>query len=120
MNLAINWVEAASAQLSGEELKSDQENAIIRLLELSSEEPDEALTVIYEIVRRKPDLKIINYLGAGPLEELLVKHCDYLEAIISHAEHDELLRQCLAHVNLELEDCANAYKLHQFINSDKL
>ena len=117
MDLVTEWIGAAEAQLDRRTLEASQENAIIRLFELAAQEPDSALKIIYAIVQRKPRSDVLNYLGAGPIEELLVKHCEYLNEFISRARSDSLLKQCLSHVNLEVDDCADAPDLQRFLGA---
>ncbi len=115
MSISNDWIAAAEAQLSGQSLTQEQDDTIVRLLELCADDPAKAFVAISGIVQLDPRLEILNYLGAGPLEDLLIKHCEYLEVLIAKARQDRRFRQCLSHVNLDNEDCPNAQILHNYL-----
>ena len=116
MNLAINWITAKQAQILGKSLSEKEENAVINLLEQCSYEPDNAVEVILEIIEQNPSELVLHYLGAGPVEELLVKYPEYLEKLIAMTPNTSALKACLSHVNYD-EDGLDAEMLNKFLNS---
>ena len=79
---------------------------IVDLLELCERSPREALEVIYEILSYDPNDEIIGYLGAGPLESLLVSNCDqFIEELINRSKSSRGLLLCLKSVDLDDSEC---------------
>lgn len=101
INLAARWIDATEAQLSGGILSSDAEQAIVELFELVTDDPNGAAKVMLQIIEQEPGERILNCLGAGPMEELLIKHPRYLNSFLRSTHDLQLLKQCLAHVNAD-------------------
>jgi hypothetical protein len=118
-SLTHNWLDAATIQLNKQELNKDQDDAIVQLFEVCSDDPKRAFNVICEILACNPRKDVVGYLGAGPLEDLLIHHCEYIDIVIEKTNSIELLEECLEHVNLETEDCEEAEKLHAFFASHR-
>jgi hypothetical protein len=114
-NLITLWISAASAQLDKLDLSEEQNDAIVELFDLCSENAEKAFEVICEILRRKPREDIVGYLGAGPLEDLLIKNCEYVDIVIERSDTVKLLMNCLEVVNIDTEDCAEASTNHDYI-----
>jgi len=117
INLDIEWISAAKIQLNKEQLSGKEEDTIVELLELCSDEPEVALNVIYKIIERHPSIDILRYLGAGPLEDLIVKNCHFLNELIDKAKENSQVRECLSFVNLNEDDCSNSKDLSNFLES---
>ncbi|WP_020564392.1 DUF6869 domain-containing protein [Methylosarcina fibrata] len=117
MNLAINWIKAKQTQILGKSLSEKEEDAIITLLEQCDYEPDNAVKVILEIIEQNPSERVLAFLGAGPVEELLVKYPEYLEKLIEMTPNTSALKECLSHVNYDDEDGLDAEMLNKFLNS---
>lgn len=118
-NLSTNWINAAAAQIDGENLDDNQNNSIVELFEICADDPNRAFKVICQILSTNPRKDILGYLGAGPLEDLLKKHCDYIDIAVKEAENVKLLRDCLEHVYMDPEDCPNAQKLNDFLEGNR-
>ncbi len=104
----------------GMPLTNEQESTIIDLLEACSEKPDRAFWYILEILELNPNEAIIGYLGAGPLEDLLLKHGDkFIDKIIKEAANNTLLFKCLSYVDLDTEDFARADEIYSFLETNK-
>jgi len=116
MNLAINWIEATQAQILGKSLSEKEEDAIITLLEQCDYEPDNAVKVILEIIEQNPSERVLAYLGAGPIEDVLIKYPEYLEKLIVMTPNASALKKCLSHVNYDDEDGLNTDMLNKFLN----
>ncbi len=116
MELAEMWIKATQAQLSGSTLTEFEEDALIKMFELSSERPEDALGAFLRIIDLNPSTKILDCLGAGPLEELLVKNGEYLGHIIELALNNPGLRECLKYVQLE-DDDPNQHELYAFVKA---
>jgi hypothetical protein len=114
-DLVLKWVNAAIAQIDGEELDDIQNNSIVELFDICSDDPSRAFNVICQILATNPREDVLGYLGAGPLEDLLINNCDYIDKAIEEVENTKLLRGCLEHVNMEIEDCSNAKTLYDFL-----
>ena len=114
-NLTTDWIDAATAQLNAQKLNKDQDNAIVNLFEICAENPSRAFNVICEILETNPRKDVLGYLGAGPLEDLLLKNCEYIDIAIERTKNITLLKECLAHVNLDKEDCPNSQTLYDFL-----
>ncbi len=114
-SLTQSWLNAATAQLDKQKLSKEQDDAIVQLFEVCSTEPERAFQVICEVLASDPRMDLVGYLGAGPLEDLLVNHCEYIDIVIEEAKSAKLLKECLEQVNLEAEDCADAQKIHDFL-----
>ncbi|MBT9539685.1 DUF6869 domain-containing protein [Thiobacillus sp.] len=100
-NLAANWIEATEGQLRGFPLSAKDEDAVVGLLELILENPGDAFEEILQIIKRKPSERALNRLGAGPIEELLVSHPEFLEKLILEASDLNALKRCLTYVNAD-------------------
>ncbi|MHB1401828.1 MAG: DUF6869 domain-containing protein [Thiobacillus sp.] len=100
-NLAANWIEATEGQLRGIPLSAKDEDAVVGLLELILENPGDAFEEILQIIKRKPSERALNRLGAGPIEELLVSHPEFLEKLILEASDINSLKRCLTYVNAD-------------------
>ena len=114
-DLASNWINATIAQIDDKELTEKQNDSIVELLEICTDNPSKAFRIICQILSTNPNKKVLGCLGAGPLEDLLVQHCDYIEKSIEEAVSTKLLRDCLEYVNMDPEDCPNAQKLYDFL-----
>lgn len=120
MSLATNWIEATTEQLAGKSLSVEEEEAVVNLLEQVSGNPEYAFEVMLQIIEQSPSERVLNCLGAGPIEELLVKYPEYLEKLIANVSNASALKQCLLHVNYEDdEDELNINLLDDFLNSTK-
>jgi len=117
MDLATNWIEATEAQLNRKVLGDEQESALVKLFELSSDQPGEAIKVFLKIAERAPSSSIMNCLGAGPIEELLVKHPGFLEQLITTALNSRPLQYSLMQVTLPEEDSKSLGRLREFVES---
>lgn len=115
MNLAMKWIQATEAQLNRNNLMEEEERAIILFFELASNEPAKAIDIALQVIERGPHSNIINCLGAGPIEELLVKHPSYLDQLIVLAGKNEKIKQCLKHVDLAENDVIGLRRLADFL-----
>lgn len=115
MTLAIKWIEATEAQLAAKILNEEEEQAIIKFFELAADEPVKAIEIALQVIEHVPRSSILNCLGAGPVEELLVKHPQYLDELIALAETNEKLKQCLRHVNLPENNLKGTNLLARFL-----
>lgn len=119
MNLANCWIVATQKQLLGEPLSNEKEEAIINLLDLIFDSPDGAFETILQIIEQQPSDRVLNCLGAGPIEELLVKYPEYLSRLIALVPNSNALRQCLLYVDYDEEDGIDINLLENFLNSTK-
>ncbi|HEX8988225.1 MAG TPA: hypothetical protein VF816_09695 [Rhodocyclaceae bacterium] len=117
MDLATNWIEATEAQLNRKVLGDEQEAALIELFELSSDQPGQAIKIFQKIAERAPSSSIMNCLGAGPIEELLVKHPGFLEQLITLALNSHPLQHSLMQVTLPEDDPKSVDRLREFVES---
>lgn len=117
MSLALDWVKATETQIRGETLSCENEDAIINLFELCSKNPDTAFDVIIQIISETPEEKVLNHLGAGPLESLFFKYPEYLQKFITMTPDTDALKKCLSHVNYDAEDGLDLKLLDNFLNS---
>lgn len=117
MTLAIKWIKATEAQLAAKNLNEEEEQAIIKFFELAADEPKMAIEIALQVLEYSPQRSILNCLGAGPLEDVLVKHPHCLDELIALAETNEKLRQCLSHVNLSEDNLRGANLLKRFLES---
>ena len=117
MDLATNWIEATEGQLLGNSLSGKGEEAAVNVLELVSDNPDGAVEVILQIIECQPSERVLNCLGAGPIESLLVKYPEYLEKLISIVPNADALKKCLLYVNTDPEDGLDMKLLNNFLNS---
>lgn len=117
MDLETNWIEATEEQLLGNSLSGEGEEAVINLLELCLDNPDGAVEVILQIIEQKPSDRVLNSLGAGPIESLLFKHPEYLEKLIATAPNPSALKKCLLHVNTDPEDGLDMNLLKKFLDT---
>ncbi|MDB5762941.1 MAG: hypothetical protein JWQ21_1936 [Herminiimonas sp.] len=70
--------------------------AIIRFWDLNDEHPGLCWKAILEIVDRKPSLKVIGMLAAGPLEDLIHHHGhEYIDRIESEAKNNPDFKRLL-------------------------
>lgn len=102
MDLATNWIAATEQQIKGEALDCD--DAVVGLLELVAYKPEEAFEVILKIIAQNPSERVLNGLGAGPVESLLFgypNHPAYLEQLIAKVPDVNALKQCLLYVNAD-------------------
>ncbi|MGZ8250125.1 MAG: hypothetical protein ACXWUF_19055 [Methylomagnum sp.] len=104
MNIVDKWIEATKSQLRGNSLTEELEYPVIRLFELCSYKPNEAIEIIAEIIEKNPDEKILDCLGAGPIEELLIKYPSYLDILVDKVTNGSSLNRCLSHVNFDEEE----------------
>lgn len=118
-SLTHNWLDAARIQLNKQKLTNNQNDAIAELFEVCSDDPQRAFNVICEILACNPRKDVVGYLGAGPLEDLLIHHCEFIDIVIEKTNSIDLLKECLEQVNLDNEDCDEAEKLHAFLASHK-
>ncbi len=116
MNLVANWIDATEAQLRGIPLTGKREEAVVGLLELVSDDPEGALGIVRQIIERKPSDRVLNCLGAGPVEELLIKHPEFLGKLIGGIVDSNSLRECLLHVDAD-GDSELEKKLKDFLGS---
>jgi hypothetical protein len=72
--------------------------------------------VILNIIEQNPSEHVLNYLGAGPVEELLVKYPEYLEKLIAMTPNASALKKCLSHVNYDDEDGLDTDMLNKFLD----
>jgi hypothetical protein len=114
-DLVANWIDATVAQINGKDLNKKQNDSIIELLEICTNNPSRAFKIICQILATNPNKKVLGCLGAGPLEDLLIQHCDYIDKSIEEVVNTKLLRDCLEHVNMDPEDCPNAQNLYDFL-----
>jgi len=117
MDIASDWLKSTQAQLVGLSLNSESEKAIIAAFEICADNPDEAVNLISNIIEQKPNKKLLACLGAGPIEELLVKHPDYLNKLMEAIPCHAALKMCLQHVNTDEDDAIDKSMLNDFINS---
>lgn len=114
IDFANNWIDAIEGELQGNPLNRKSEDVVVDLLELIADNPDDAFEVILQIIKQSPSERILNRLGAGPIEDLLVKHPEYLEKLINVVPDSIALKSCLTHVNAdegsELEKKLIAYE----------
>ena len=115
--LVVDWILATEAQVEGKHLNEKQSNSIVELLELCTHNPSIAFSVICQLLATNPREKVIGCLGAGPLEDLLIQHCHFIEKTIEEAAKNKLLKKCLEYVNVDQEDCPNAQKLYDFLKN---
>lgn len=116
MSLATDWLKSAELQLKSGLIKDSYEGPIVDLLELCSQSPRNALDVIYEIISTNPSEEILGYLGAGPLEEILVSNCEkFIDELIDRSKNDKRLLFCLRSVDLDDSGCVHAQKLYDAI-----
>ena len=117
MDLETNWIEATEEQLLGNSLSGKGEEAAVNLLELVSDNPDGAVAVILQIIEHQPSERVLNCLGAGPIENLLVKYPEYLEKLIATVPDPSALKKCLLHVNTDPEDGLDTNLLKKFLDT---
>lgn len=101
IDLARDWINATEGQLSGNPLTGKDEETVVSLFELVSDNPDAAVEVILQVIEQEPDQRVLNCLGAGPIEDLLGKHPEYLKKLIAAVRNLNSLRSCLTHVNVD-------------------
>lgn len=97
--LANNWIKAVEDEIQGRRVSADGQDARVGILQLILENPDAAADEILKIIDHKPSDRVLNRLGAGPVEELLVANPQYLERLILEASDPLALRKCLQFVN---------------------
>lgn len=115
-DLARMWIEAKEGQLYGKPLSDKGEDAAVHLLELVMNNPDAAFNTILEIIRLKPSEDILRWLGAGPIENLLVEKPEYLQKMINSVSDKVSLKQCLQSVDYDDEDGLDVELLEDFLN----
>jgi hypothetical protein len=64
-----------------------------RLSELTDDEPDLALAVVVQIAALTEDMHVLSVLGAGPVEDLLIKHPATLDGILLEARRSPNFRK---------------------------
>ncbi len=116
--LVFNWVNATTAQIDGKDLDDRQSDSIADLYDICADDPNRAFEVICQILATNPRKDVLSCLGAGPLEDLLTNHCDYIDKAIKEAENTKLLKDCLGYVNIDLEDCSNVQNLYNFLEGN--
>lgn len=117
-SLVDRWIDATKAQIDGKDLNEKQNDSVVEMLEICTKNPSRGFTIICQILAKHPNKKVLGCLGAGPLEDLLIQHCDYIDKSIEEIENTKLLRDCLEYVNMDLEDCPNAQNLHDFLKKE--
>ena len=116
MSLAVDWIKSAEIQLKRGSLEDAYAGPIVELLDLCGTSPRKALEVIYEIISCDPSDEIIGYLGAGPLEELLIYNCEqFIDELIEKSKIDERLMLCMKSVNLDDSECTRAKEFYDAI-----
>lgn len=115
MDIVKTWLKSTEIQLAGNPLNCETEIPIIALYEACSDEPDKAIEIISGIIEQKPSDKLLACLGAGPIEELLVKHPKYLGKLIKEVSNHAALRVCLQHVDVGDDDSIDASMLNDFL-----
>lgn len=115
--LAKRWVDSAQIILKAETTSEDDRDAAVELLELCSHDPRTALNVIYEIISLTQNPRILGYLGAGPLEEILVHDCErFMDELIDRSQSDPHLLRCLRSVEIYSYDCPQEKRFYDAIN----
>ncbi|RTL03939.1 MAG: hypothetical protein EKK65_02705 [Lysobacterales bacterium] len=101
MLLSEQWIDSATKQIRQGVLDESNDSSIVMLLDLCNDQPLKAVQVIYEIMEKTSDSDLLSYLGAGPLEDLLVKHPEFLNKFSNDSIDNPKLQQCLSQVNLD-------------------
>ncbi|PPD41099.1 MAG: hypothetical protein CTY16_16375 [Methylobacter sp.] len=117
MNFALKWIKATETQLSGATLSSENEDVISDLYDLCSDNPDDALEVILQVIALAPEERVLNQLGAGPIESLFFNYPEYLEKLISLTANTDALKNCLSHVNYDDEGSLDVNFLEKFLHN---
>lgn len=73
--------------------------AVMKFMDLNDEDPELCWQAILEILRRRPNDKVLGVLAAGPLEDLIEYHGpEYLDKIEREANFNPGLRHLLGGV----------------------
>lgn len=66
---------------------------------MAREEPDKAWETILKLLSAAPSKKVVAFIAAGPLEDLLLYHgAMILERLKSEIEHNTRLKYAISHV----------------------
>lgn len=115
--MASKWLCAAQRQLTTGRIADADQDAIVGLLELCRDDPRSALDIIYEIVSSTSETEILEYLGAGPLEDILASNCDlFIDELIDISRSNLKLRTCMKAVEIYEEECSKADHFYAAIN----
>jgi len=97
------WI-AAYIERQDVEKEPDHEDdslfwAVDKFMDLNDEDPELCWKAILEILRRKPNDKVLGMLAAGPLEDLIEYHGpEYIEQIEAEAKINPDFRNLLGGV----------------------
>lgn len=103
-NISKSWISLHLAEKDSPEYESEFW-AFERLDQLIHNKPNEALRVIFEISVTTDSEEIHGYLGAGPIEDLMLYHGEQvIEDLAAKAKAEPKFKVALRSVKIEKED----------------
>jgi hypothetical protein len=103
-NISKSWISLQLAEKDSPEYDSEFWS-FERLDQLIHNKPNEALRVIIEIAVTTDSEEILGYLGAGPIEDLMLYHGEQvIENLAAKAKAEPKIKVALQSVQIEKED----------------
>lgn len=102
--LAKSWIFAQKLGVDSPGYEK-QSWAVDKVIDLADQAPDELWQLILRILELDSSEKIINAVGAGPLEDLMAKHGEsFIVKVEEQASKSEVFKQTMRSVWLDSDD----------------
>lgn len=103
-DLVNDWIQAQKVRVESVEYKKYQW-AADKLIDAAISNPCFLWEAILKVIATESSDLVLQSIGAGPLEDLMVNHSDeYIDVIIREAKQNEPLREAMSYVWLDDED----------------
>ncbi len=103
-SIGKSWILAAQSNQSSNTYK-ENEWAIDRMMDLPDSDPEKAWNVIMEVFTSSKNPKVLSYLAAGPLEQLMCSYgTKYIDGVREFAINNMLFVELMKDVRLSSED----------------
>ena len=111
--IAKAWV-AVELIRKNESLTDEDFWAQTKLLDLTFDDPINAIKIIIQISKLSSDPTLLSHLGAGPIEELMCQHGQKVIKIIEdEARNNQNFKKALAVVQIEKQDTTAYEKFYE-------
>ncbi len=106
-NIAKNWIEAQCFDVDEVGYK-ERSWAVDKCIEMAISDPDNLFEIVKAVFEANSSQKILESLGAGPLEDLMVYHGNlYISIIEDYINLNPEFKEVVRKVRLDSEDVSS-------------
>lgn len=120
-NLSTTWIESRLYDIESEEYEK-RSWAVDQLYSLACTDAEKLLHVVTDILKEEASEAVVAAIGAGVIEDLLVKHGDtIIDSVVVLALQDKSFMRCVRYTFIDENDvsaevCCKFNRLKEHVN----